>query len=196
MSRTKIDWDLMEADWAAGIKTVKQLSIEHGVSRAAIMKHWKKEGVERDLTHKIKAKAESLVTRQVTREVTQETKLRDRQVIDANANNIAGIDLSHRQDLKRSREMVQSLMDELATQIAGKDLFKDLGKVITAEDEAGGAKRKELYNKIISFGGRADNMHKLSVTLRTLIELERKVVKLDDVSGDAQGDVKLVINPV
>lgn len=196
MARKKIDWELMEADWIAGIKTVKQLSNEHGVSRAAILKHWAKEGIERDLTHKIKAKAESLVTREVTREVTPERKLRDKQIIQANADNIAGIDLSHRRDLKRSRELVNSLLDELGSQIANKELLDDFGEIMRSDDQSGTDKRNEIYSKIVSFGGRTDSMHKLANTLRILVELERKVVKLDEISPEGQGNVNLIIRPI
>jgi len=55
--RKIVDWEAMRPDWMAGIKSVLQLSEEHEVSRAAIIKHWGKQGVERDLAGKIKAKA-------------------------------------------------------------------------------------------------------------------------------------------
>lgn len=62
--RQAIDWEAMEADWRAGFKSVLQLSKEYGVSRAAILKHWDKEGVERDLSAKINAKSDALVLTQ------------------------------------------------------------------------------------------------------------------------------------
>lgn len=40
-----VDWAAMEADWRAGIKSVLQLSDEHKVSRAGIIKHWANECV-------------------------------------------------------------------------------------------------------------------------------------------------------
>jgi len=55
--RKIVDWEAMRPDWMAGVKSVLQLSEEYGVSRAAILKHWGKEGLERDLAGNIKAKA-------------------------------------------------------------------------------------------------------------------------------------------
>lgn len=56
MAKNAIDWDAMEPDWRAGIKSKKELSEEHGVSRAAIDKHLAELGIERDLTAKIAEK--------------------------------------------------------------------------------------------------------------------------------------------
>lgn len=55
MSRAVVDWDAMEEDWRVGAKPVLQLSKEYGVSRAAIIKHWEKAGIDRDLSGKIRA---------------------------------------------------------------------------------------------------------------------------------------------
>ena len=43
-------------------------------------------------------------------------------------------------------------------------------------------KLNEIYHKVISFGGRTDSMKKLSDTLKTLIDLERRVYKIDEES--------------
>ena len=40
--------------------------------------------------------------------------------------------------------------------------------------------RSKIYHKVISFSGRTDNMKKLGDTLKTLIDLERRVYKIDD----------------
>ena len=92
--RSNCDWDAMEPEWRAGIKTVLQLSQEYGVSRAAILKHWKTRGVDRDLTAKIHAKAEALVTQSmVTPEVTRERAVTDNEIILTNAHAILEIRL-------------------------------------------------------------------------------------------------------
>lgn len=50
----QIDWESIEKDWRAGIKTKLQMSEEHDVSRAAMDKRFKKLGIERDLSEKIR----------------------------------------------------------------------------------------------------------------------------------------------
>lgn len=192
--RKSVDWDAMRNDWVVGIKSVLQLSEEYGVSRAAILKHWKKEGVERNLSAKIKAKAESLVTHAlVTPEVTLKTKVTEREIIEANAQGIALIDLEHRSDVRRSRNIVQKLLNELDDQVDNKELYEQLGELMNSADERGTDKLNEIYRKVISFGGRTDNVKKLADALRVLVELERKIVKLDDqpVQNDKQIGVEV-----
>ena len=53
------DWEKIEADYRAGIKTLRQIAGEHGVSHVAINKRAKRDGWSRDLSAKIAAKAEN-----------------------------------------------------------------------------------------------------------------------------------------
>jgi len=197
-AKRKIDYDRIEPDWRAGIKSVYQLAEEYerhtgvSVTHGAINKHFKARGIPRDLTARIKAKAEAKVSAaMVSGKVSADT------IIEANAENIAAIDLSHRADVKRARDMVTALMDELQCQIVDKELYENIGEMMRSEDKYGNDKLNDLYNKIISFNGRTDNIKKLSETLRFLVELERKIVKLDDPTAvGTQGDVNLVIRPI
>jgi hypothetical protein len=57
--KVPIDWELIEKDWRAGIKTKLQMSQEYAVSRAAMDKHFDKRGITRDLKEKIRLKLHS-----------------------------------------------------------------------------------------------------------------------------------------
>lgn len=63
----KIDYERIEPDWRAGVKSVQQLAQEYtertgvSVTKAAINKHFKGRGIPRDLTAKIRAKVEEKV---------------------------------------------------------------------------------------------------------------------------------------
>jgi hypothetical protein len=78
--KTPPDWERIELDYRAGVKTLRQIGEEHGISHAAIAKRAKASGWERDLAAKIQAKADTLVTK----EVTTETTVSDREVIETN----------------------------------------------------------------------------------------------------------------
>ena len=43
---------------------------------------------------------------------------------------------------------------------------------------------EELYQRVSSFAGRVGSMKSLSDALKTMIELERRVYKIDDQSSD------------
>lgn len=182
--RKIVDWEAMRPDWVAGIKTVMQLSEEYGVSRAAILKHWDKQKLGRDLAGKIKAKADALVTQaEVTEQVTVEGRVTDDEIINANAQHSANIQINHRKDASKARNIAMSLLSELESQVTDKELYENLGELMRTADEKGMDKLNEIYHKVISFGGRTDSMKKLGETLKTLIDLERRVYKIDDDGG-------------
>ena len=51
-------------------------------------------------------------------------------------------------------------------------------------DESGHDKLNDLYRKVLLFPGRVNNMKKLSNALKTLIDLERRVYKLDETTSE------------
>lgn len=183
----RVDWDAMESDWRAGIKTKKQMSAEHGVSRAAMDKHWAKLGIERDLTEKIRMEAESLVARDaVTREVTQ-TRLHatEREVVEANAVMQADVIRAHRADIGRYRRLCQSMLAQLESETDNPEVFEQIGELLSAPDEKGTDKLNDAYRKAISLPMRIDGVKKLAETLKILIGLERQVFGIAD---NAEGD--------
>ena len=108
------DWEKIEVDYRAGIKTLRQIADENGVSHPAITKRAKRDDWSRDLSAKIQAKADALVTKElVTREVTKESLVTERNIVDANARAIADVRLAHRKDIARAKGIANSLLDEL-----------------------------------------------------------------------------------
>ena len=179
--RPAVDWDAMEPEWRIGIKSVLQLSKDFGVSRAAIIKHWDKEGVPRDLSAKIKAKAESLVTAsEVTREVTQNRRETERSIVDASASMMADKVIGQREDIKRARSMVQRLWELVDAELDHPDELKQLGAMLAAPDEFGNDKLNDMYFAAIGLPQQIKNAKLLADALKVLIELERKVLRLDE----------------
>lgn len=186
----QIDWESIEKDWRAGIKTKLQMSEEHAVSRAAIDKRFKKLGIERDLSEKIRQKAESLVTQAaVTQSVTQERLVTtEKEIVEANASMQANALLDHRKDIKRHRSLAISLLAEIEAQTVNPELFERLGEILESPDDKGVDRLNELYRKVIATPSRIDSMKKLSDTLKTLIGLEREAMGLDSAKPQTPGD--------
>ena len=81
MTRPAIDWEAVEREYRAGVKTLRQIADEFGVSNPAIVKRAKRDGWARNLAAKIQAKAESLVSKQeVSNEVSKDDAISERQV--------------------------------------------------------------------------------------------------------------------
>lgn len=169
------DWERIEGDYRAGLLSVREIAVNYGISHVAISKRAKRDGWERDLSKRIQAKAEALVTnRTVTREVTSEQAVTDRAIVEANAEVIANVRLAHRKDIARSRNLAMALLAELEAVTGSTELFEQLGEMLRAPDEKGQDKRNDLYQKAISMSGRVSNMKALSDTLKTLVGLERE----------------------
>lgn len=114
----KIDWDGVEREYRAGIRTLRSIGEEFGLTHGAINKRATRDGWERDLSAKIRAQAESLVSRDaVSSEVSKknllDTRLAEKTIVQANAEMQAGIIRAHRTDIGRARSVTQRHFEEL-----------------------------------------------------------------------------------
>lgn len=182
--RQAIDWEGIERDYRAGVLSVREIATSHDVSHVAIGKRAKRDGWDRDLAAKIKAKADSLVTKSmVTSEVTRESAVTDRVIVEASAQVIANVRITHRADIRRTRNLAMDMLAELEAQTGSNGLFEELGEILRSEDDKGADKRNDIYKKVISSAQRIDSVKKLSETLKTLIGLERQAFGIPDVDG-------------
>ncbi|MCF0265494.1 hypothetical protein KW868_13650 [Acinetobacter guillouiae] len=178
-----IDWEKIELDYRAGIKSLRQIAGEHDIAESGIRRRAKQYEWVRDLSEKIKAKADDIVRKESVRSsVRTKTTISEKETIDANANEVASVRLAHRKDIQRSRRIAMSLFDELE-QMVGEDhvdLLIRLGDLMYCPDDKGKDTLNDIYQKIISMPGRVKSMKDLSDTLKTLIALERQAFGLDD----------------
>jgi hypothetical protein len=114
------DWEKIEADYRAGIKSLRQIGTEYGISHVAVDKRAKKEAWPRDLSAKIKAKAADMVNRGVVNGGL--TKATETDVVSSNATLQATIQLSHRKDIAALRKRATEYELELS------ECADDLGK--------------------------------------------------------------------
>jgi len=173
------DWERIEADYRAGVLSIREIAGAHGITDTAIRKRAKRDGWVRDLAERIQAKADALVrTAEVRTQVRTESAIQERELVEANAEAIARIRMSHRSDIARSRKLAMSLLEELEIETGDIDLFRELGEILRSDDDKGQDRRNDLYNKVISSAGRIDSMKKLAETMKTLVGLEREAYGL------------------
>ena len=181
MTRKVIDWESVEIQYRAGIRSLKDIGREFDVSDAAIVKRAKRDGWTRDLRAKIHAKAEYKVSESlVSAEVSAQTKVREREVIEANAAAVADVRLAHRNDIRRSRALTNKLLDELEGLTDNRELFEQLGELMHSPDDKGMDRLNDLYRKVVELPNRTKVMKDLAETLKTLIALERQAYNLDE----------------
>lgn len=182
-ARKRVDYDRIEAGWRAGLLSPHQLAAQYieetgePVSHAAIIKHFKKEGIPRDLGAKIKAKSDAMVTRSmVTELVTPETMRRDKEIIEDGAAVLTSVRLGHRKDIARARNLANKLLDELDALTDEQGSIKTLIQAFKDgeyEDGDAMADMLALANKIGALPSRSKVLKEMSETLKNLITLER-----------------------
>ena len=187
-STKAVDWERIELDYRAGAMSLREIAANHpGTNHVAIARRAKTEGWTRDLSERIKAKAEDLVTRAaVTADVTANRAVTEKQVVEANAQDQASVRLSHRKDIQRKRAIVASLTDEMEAQVGPENaaLLAGLGEVMRSPDENGQDKLNDLYRKIISLPERAKTAKTLAETLRIAVDMERQAFGMDAKGAD------------
>lgn len=163
------DWEKIEADYRAGVKTLRQMADENEISHVAINKRAKRDGWCRDLSAKIAAKAKEKVTKaSVTSLVTNVT---ERAIVEAESEIQSRLQLSHRQDIPQKRELVAKLFAEIEGLTEGKELMEQLTFALQQGDQELLAK---AARKVASLPARIKGVADLVGAYKSLIGLERE----------------------
>lgn len=190
MADKEPDWERIELDYRAGVKSLRQIAGEQGVSEGAIRKRAKRDDWARDLNAKIQSRADELVRKESVRTLARTEKaISERVLVEASAVAIKDIRLAHRKDIARSRSVMMALLYELECQTGAENvaLLQQLGDLMRSENDYGTDRLNDLYHKIISLPERAKTMKALADSLRIAVDLERQAFGMKDES-EAQAD--------
>jgi hypothetical protein len=160
-----------------GLLSLREIAAKYGVSPSLITRKKNEGEWPRDLTSKIQAKADSIITGVNTGGVNagvNSKKASEKEIINANAQAIVNIKLAHRGDIRKSKNIVNSLFDELEITTDNRELFEQLGEILRNESDSGQDKLNDIYKKVISMPQRIDGVKKLTDALKTMIGLERE----------------------
>lgn len=114
--RARVDWDALKPHYCAGVRPLRELGDQFGCSDAAIVKHAKKEGWERNLAQKIKDKADAKLAAALVateRAGQPEAKLTEAVRVEVEAEVQARVRQSHRTDINRSKRIANKLLEAL-----------------------------------------------------------------------------------
>ncbi len=178
----QVNWESVEADYRAGMKTLRQIGSDHGVSHVRIQQKAKELGWVRSLTERINAKAEEKLTKAaLTKSLTKPVS--DEAIVDANANLQVNVQLGHRSDIAALKKTIVGLSQELgalsdgALQDALHEILEE--KVAEVESETRKTALYKAYGAAMALGGRAGAGQKLATALGTLIDKERQAFGID-----------------
>ncbi len=152
--RKQVDWEGVERDYSAGLLSLREIGAKHGVTHGAINKRANRDGWARDLSAKIKIKADLLVSTEMVSTAVSTKKASEKEIIEVNAQAIVNVKLKHRTSIGRLNSVVDSLLAEI--EVLNKD--------------------KSVENLPM----RVDLTKKLSDTLKTSIDKERQAFGIVD----------------
>ena len=189
----KVDYERIEPAWRAGVLSPHQLAAKYTedtgvkVSHAAIIKHFTKLNVPRDLNAKIQAQADAMVTKAlVTAKVTQDRLVTNEvRIVDAGAEQVFSIRLGHRKSIGRLQTIIAAQLDELEASSGPEQAkrLRELGDLMREEDDNGRDKLNDVYQAIISLPERSKVAKQLSETLRIAVDLERREFGMDKIAA-------------
>lgn len=195
--RKQVDWEGVERDYSAGMLSLRELADKYGVAESYIRKKANQKDWSRDLSAKIQSKAEKLVRSEVVRsEVRTEKIISEKEIIEVNAQAIVNIKLAHRGDIRKSKNIVNALFDELELTTDNRELFEQLGELLRQESESGHDKLNDIYKKCISMPQRIDGVKKLTDALKTMIGLEREAYDIQSTPTPIDNAVSSLLKAV
>lgn len=174
MSDEKIpDWAAIEVDYRLGIKALRQIASEQGITEGAIRKRARKEDWERDLAAKVQSKADALVRKEAVRNSVRKA-IPESEIINSNARDVADVQLNQRGDIQRARSLCNSLLAELEAQTANVPELEHLGEILRNPGDNGQDKLNDIYKAVISLPERTKTMKAWTESFRALIAMERE----------------------
>jgi hypothetical protein len=181
------DWERIESDYRAGILSLREIAEPYEITEGAIRKRAKAKNWSRDLTAKIRARAEDLVRKEAVRtEGTQpDHRVPEAEIVEAGAHVMVAVDRRHKGIAARGLTLTEKLMAETETITDNLEDFQQLGELMdkTETTETGRViedKLNKAYHAVISLAGRIDGNKKLAETFERYAKFERIAHRIED----------------
>lgn len=115
MSKPKVDWEGIEREYRASQLSLSEIGQLYGISKGRISQVATSKNWDRDLSAKIKAKAEAKLNDSLLNDSlnAKQKKASDQERIEAGAEAVTRIVLEHRKDAQELREKAKAYREEL-----------------------------------------------------------------------------------
>jgi hypothetical protein len=182
-----IDWEVIEKHYRAGLKSLRTIAEESGVTEGAIRKRAKRDQWTRNLDEKIQQRAKEKVRKEVVRKPgTQLTATSEKEVVEQYSDVVASVDMIQREDVKLAIDNSRSQLKELVG-LGDPKFAEALVWLGEQYDESGPTanggwkndKANELYQYIISLAGRVKMSKEIAASHGVYLPLQRKIFGLD-----------------
>lgn len=182
--RHKVDWEAVERDFRTGHFTLRELEAKHGVSYAQISRKSKQEAWSKDLREVIKQATDAALLRETVTNAQKDVT--ETVVVAAELNK--NVILGHRGDLKSTRDVAVSLLDELAKSALLAEDQDLLAEVLAGEgaEPVDTSRARATVHKALSVHQRIASVKQLADAFDKLQVAERRAFSLDE-KGEAPG---------
>lgn len=164
--RVRADWDAVCRDYRTGKFTLRELAAKYGVSHQAVAKRAKEGGWTQDLGDEIRSATNAVLVQKLVNEEVAKSGQEVANTVVAAAELNAQVIMGHRQAIRDAR----STLD------AAKLKLEEMGDLV---DDMKGAKQY------------VDGAGVIVSATKNIIELERKVIGLDEDSGSGSYEDEL-----
>lgn len=198
--KKQIDWDKIERDYRADVLSIAQISRESGAPSSTIRARAKRLGWSRNLTARIKSKADEIVNQDAIKNAVANIQASEEQTIEENARLTAGVRLAHRKDINRARLATVTLLDDLEAMI-GQDGREGLAELLKALVDEGLIEERDstaiaAYKKATGLSQQIANMQKLADTMTKFVALERQAWNLDNLDDSSHDPLKTLLDSI
>lgn len=188
-----LDWFAIESDYRTGVMSLRALGEKHGLSEGAIRKAARENGWQKDLAGNVAASTRNKLVREsaaakLNMPVKEVAKKTDAEIIDSAAETQKGIVLIHRAEIKRLRNLVTRMAEEMEAISIERELFDNLQFLMANADESGVDKLGEAYKKLVQLPNRIKGVRDLAETLKSLVALEREAYGIQTLEQSIESD--------
>ena len=182
--RTRTDWERVQAQYATGGPSLREIASAHGITEGAIRKRAKKYDWTRNLACKVKSRADNLMREELVRNAvrSKSSLFSEAEAVEIEAQVQVRIRRLHRTNAGRARDVFMSLLSELEA-ICGPEntfLLIKLGELMRLPNEDNRDKLNDTYQRLMALPSRAKTMKDLAETMRVLVGIEREAFGLSN----------------
>lgn len=178
----------IEADYRAGVMSVRAIAAKHGVSESVIRK-WAKNADppwQRDLTGKVQEAARAQIVRSAHHAYDGVRTPTERELIDAAARSIVQVVREHRGAIQAGQQMVGMLLGQLQDVATHRERIEEIILEETAQADGegkaadGAMRRRAAMMRAVSLPAHAGVIKDLATAMKHLVGLERQAFGLAD----------------
>jgi hypothetical protein len=183
----QIDWERIEIEFRAGYLTLREIAARHGTNHTAIRRRAQREGWDRDIQGKIRAKAAALLSKQsvfqarVPGTPSEKQALTERHLVSAEAELIAGIQARRRaraDRLNAAFEAALAVVEKGSMDLPILGDLRRLAEAMPAEQRAGALMQINNLEEVMAADALVGRLQRLMQSGSVLSETEADVYGL------------------